>query len=214
MIENKVEIFEEILNSCFNLESEFDLISESRKATLSLLADYVKSKIEANEELNLIVICTHNSRRSHMGQLWLALGAELYGIPKMNTFSGGTEATAFNPRAVRAVQEAGFNIETENPEADNPIYKVKWIEEMVAYPAFSKRYEDNPNPKDNFGAIMVCTSADEACPIVKGADFRLALPFQDPKKYDDSPLEAKMYTERFRQIGREILFALSLVKTT
>ena len=46
----------------------------------------------------------------------------------------------------------------------------------------------------------------KVCPIVAGADFRIALPFEDPKAFDDTPLESEKYTERCRQIGREMLY--------
>ena len=56
---------------------------------------------------------------------------------------------------------------------------------------------------------MVCNSADQGCPIVSGCDFRLSLPYEDPKAYDDTDLESIKYAERCRQIGREMLFVLS-----
>ncbi|MEM6956487.1 MAG: acyl-CoA thioesterase domain-containing protein, partial [Myxococcota bacterium] len=97
-------------------------------------------------------------------------------------FSGGTEATAFNLRAVNALRKMGFEIHTKEQKTfDNPIYEVNWLNEEQPYEAFSKKYDSPPNPFTNFGAIMVCTSADEGCPVVSGADFRLVLPFDDPK---------------------------------
>lgn len=58
---------------------------------------------------------------------------------------------------------------------------------------------------------MVCSSADKGCPIVFGCDFRLSLPYDDPKDFDDTDLEEEKYDERVRQIGREFLFSLSQV---
>lgn len=199
----------EIDKLCQELEKEFLLISEERKAKLILLADYISRKIKENQIPKLVVICTHNSRRSHIGQLWLAVGANYYGLPELETFSGGTEATAFNIRAVKAFQRIGFEISTQNETAENPIYEIKWKDEMQPYKAFSKKYEDEPNPKENFAAIMVCSSADEGCPIVFGCDFRLSLPYDDPKDYDDTKLEESKYDERVRQIGRDMLYVCS-----
>lgn len=133
-------------------------------------------------------------------------------MPKIETFSGGTEATAFNIRAVRALKKLGFEIGVEDANATNPKYQVSWKKEMKPYIAFSKKYDDVPNPTKKFGAIMVCTSADKGCPIVPGCTFRLALPFDDPKAFDDTELEAAKYEERVKEIGTEILYAFSQVK--
>ena len=83
---------------------------------------------------------------------------------------------------------------------------------MKSYQAFSKKYDSEPNPQQEFAAIMVCTDADEKCPIVFGTDFRFPLPFDDPKAFDNTDLEAAKYDERCRDIAREMLFCLSRVE--
>jgi len=198
---------------CLALQQEYDLIPSDRKTQLRTLSDYIFRKIQHKEAVKLVVICTHNSRRSHLGQLWLAVGADYFQLPDIHTFSGGTEATAFNIRAVHALQNIGFGIHTEIDGADNPLYDIRWQLDMPAYRAFSKKYEDAPNPDTQFAAIMVCTQADEGCPYVHGCDFRLPLPYDDPKAFDDTPLETAKYEERARQIGREMLFVLQEVNS-
>ena len=206
-------LLEKIATVCTTLEKEFSLISAERKRQLDSLSDYFTHKFQQNETPKIIVICTHNSRRSHLGQIWLAVAAAYYNLPKIETFSGGTEATAFNIRAVSAMQKIGFEIDTqENISPTNPIYAINWLNEEVLYKAFSKKYDAAANPSSNFAALMVCTSADKGCPIVSGADFRVALPFDDPKAFDDTPLEATKYTERAYQIGREMLYVLNRVR--
>ena len=199
--------------TCQELEKEFSLIATARKRLLFRLSEYLQSKYQNKETPKIIVICTHNSRRSHLGQLWLSVGADYYGLPEIATFSGGTEATAFNSRAVNALKKLGFDITSEAYKTPtNPIYDITWQERGNPYMAFSKKYDSFPNPSSNFGAIMVCTSADVGCPIISGADFRLALPFDDPKAFDDTPLESAKYMERSLDIGREMLFVLSQVQ--
>jgi len=209
----KTILKKEIQEFCELLELQFSLIPEERKTHLKKLSTYITATIAKGETPQLIVICTHNSRRSHMGQLWLAVGADYYGLPSINTFSGGTEATAFNPRAVQAFQRIGFDIRSQDVSVANPIYAIQWAIAQPKYIAFSKKYDVSPNPREKFGAIMVCTSADEGCPIIAGCDFRFSLPFDDPKAFDDTNLESTKYDERCRQIGREILYALSEVDT-
>jgi len=200
-----------IKHLCQALEQEFDDITIERKLKLIELSDYIISRKNDDEITRLVVICTHNSRRSHMGQIWAQVAADYYGIRNIETFSGGTEATAFNPRAVSAFKKVGFDINTIKKDDDNHRYELRWSEDMEAYQAFSKRYDHTLNPSEKFAAIMVCTSADEGCPIIIGCDFRLSLPYEDPKAYDDTGLEAEMYDERLRQIGRDMLFCFSQI---
>ncbi len=198
-------------NFCVDRVAEFDTISEERQIQLKLLSTYLEEQYQAQNTPKAIIICTHNSRRSHLGQLWLMVGADFLGLPKLLTFSGGTEATAFNPRAVAALKRIGFDIQAPDDQVTNPKYQVKWTDEMLPYIAFSKKYDAAPNPSSNFAAIMVCTDADEKCPIVSGMDIKLALPFEDPKAFDDTDLEAQMYDERCKQIARAFLFVLKNV---
>ena len=209
---NSPSIFPSLKILCDQLSSEFDQISSERKEQLDKITTYFSNKYKDGQTPKATVICTHNSRRSHMGQLWISVAAAYFGHPEVETFSGGTAITAFNLRAVKALQVLGFNISAEDPNAENPVYQVRWKEGMIPYAAFSKCYDDPPNPTKDFAAIMVCTSADQGCPIVPGCDFRIALPFNDPKAFDDTPLAAAKYEERGRDIGREFLYVFSRIE--
>ena len=199
-------ILKKINNYLQKREKEWELISKSRKELLKQLSTYCIKKHEKGEVPKVTVICTHNSRRSHLGQLWLATAVDYCQLPALATYSGGTEATAFNPRAVATLVKVGFEIEKSASHTPNPIYLIKWKKEMSPYAAFSKEYQASPNPQCHFAAIMVCSEADEACPLVIGADFRLSLPFEDPKIFDGTELESSKYEERCAQIAREMLF--------
>jgi len=203
-------IFPELHQNIEKLTQDFDSIPADRKTQLETLSAYIQKKYDAQKTPKLIVICTHNSRRSHLGQLWLGAAADYYELPALETYSGGTEATAFNPNAVAAMQRVGFDI-SKLVEAENPIYKIQWKAPQDAYNAFSKRFEEPPNPTQEFAAIMVCSEADEGCPFVPGTDFRIALPFDDPKAFDGTPQEAEKYDERCQQIGTEMLYVMSKV---
>lgn len=173
---------------------------------LAPLAEAVAKAVKHSEPVDLVFICTHNSRRSHMSQIWAQAGAAHFGLEGVRTFSGGTEATAFNPRAVAALQRAGFTVE-KREEASNPVYEVTGME-GVELECFSKRFEDTPNPDQGFAAVMTCTDADEACPYVPGAAMRFSVPFVDPKVSDGTPEEAATYDERCAQIAREMLWVM------
>jgi len=193
------------------LIKEFKNIPAARKETLNELTQFVQDKINVAQKVYLNFICTHNSRRSHISQLWAQAAAHLYGVSNVECFSGGTEATAFNPRAVKAMQEAGFDI-TVTKQDSNPVYEVRFAKDVATVTAFSKTYDDPFNHNQDFAAIMTCSHADENCPLVLGASARIALTYDDPKEFDGTPLEAVKYTERVLQIGREILYAFSQVK--
>jgi arsenate reductase (thioredoxin) len=194
-----------------NLIQQFNQIPEDRKEIIKQLTDFVSNKSKAGGKVLLNFICTHNSRRSHISQLWAQAAAHYYGIKNVETFSGGTEATAFNPRAVTAMKQAGFDISTIK-EGSNPLYKVKFSDDAPALTVFSKKYDDDFNPKKDFAAIMTCSHADENCPLILGASVRIALTYNDPKDFDGTSQEAAKYSERVNEIGREILYAFSQVK--
>ncbi len=203
----------QLQNTIGQLTQEFDKIPATRKDTLQQLSDFVQKKINNKQSAHLNFICTHNSRRSHLSQLWAQAAAYYYTIPSVYCYSGGTEATAFNPRAVKAMQAAGFDI-TIRKEGDNPIYQVRYATEAPAMEAFSKKYDDPFNHLEDFAAVMTCSHADENCPLVLGATARIALTYDDPKEFDGTPLEAAKYAERVQQIGREILYAFSQIKVS
>jgi arsenate reductase len=170
---------------------------------------FIRTKQASNEPANLTFICTHNSRRSHMSQLWAATAAAWYGVKDVGTFSGGTEATAFNPRAVAALQRAGFVI--ENPGGDNPHYRVAYGPGAPVMECYSKTYDDPSNPQKGFAAVMTCSQADKNCPVVMGAALRVAIPYDDPKAADGTPDEAQRYDERCNQIATEMFYLFSQV---
>ena len=193
--------------------AEFNLIPPERKQQLTQIALYVRSRLNSQQPARLTFICTHNSRRSHLAQIWAQTAATHFGLPGIETFSGGTEATAFNHRAIAALQRAGFEIPA--PQSDhktNPRYQVRFADTAPAIECFSKVYNDPPNPKTDFCAVLVCSQADQSCPIVAGASLRLAIPYDDPKAFDDTPHELAKYDDRCQQIAREMLYLFSKAK--
>ncbi len=192
------------------LESELGQISVARRSVLESLSAFVETKLRASEPARLIFICTHNSRRSHMGQIWSKAASLYCGIQKLETFSGGTEATAFDPRAVAALRKAGLRIERRHGKAtSNPVYAVRYGARGPAEEAFSKAFHEAPNPRHDFAAVMTCSEAEAACPIVPGAALRISLPYDDPKTFDGTDRESSAYAERSCQIAREMLFVFS-----
>lgn len=198
-----MHFFPELRALIQQFQREWDRIPAERKDTLHQLAGYIGSKGEQSVALNFI--CTHNSRRSLISQIWAATAAAYYGLENITAYSGGTEATAFNPRAVAAMERAGFRVERQ--AGVQPPYEVHFARDKGPLLCFSKTFDDTHNPEQGFAAIMTCSQADQDCPFIPGAEWRLSLPYEDPKAADGSPEESKRYDERVRQIGREIFYA-------
>jgi arsenate reductase (thioredoxin) len=194
-----------------SLIASFDEVSEQRQLILLRLTEYITTKLNAGEPINLIFICTHNSRRSHFAQIWAQVASYYYVLSdKVFTYSGGTEATAFNLNAVRAIEESGVEVIIAE-KGDNPIYKLLYNESEPAIEAFSKVYFDPYNPKTGFAAVMTCSDADDNCPFIPGAEARVSTTYEDPKKFDGTELQDPKYAERCREIAREMFWAFSKV---
>lgn len=202
------------------LESEFSEIPEDRAEVLIRIGEYIASSVRDRDSAELVFICTHNSRRSQFAQAWGMAAAEFYRIPGIRTYSGGLESTAFNPRAVAAIQRAGFTVErmpdesttgsripADEANGENPRYRVSYGPAGRDIRMYSKKFDDPGNPREDFCAVMVCSHADEACPFVPGAAARISLSYDDPKAYDGTDLERLKYDERCREIARDLLYA-------
>ncbi len=201
-------MFLEINRYCQALSTQFETIPSDRKILLSTLRDAIQQKI--NQEVNLLFICTHNSRRSHFGQIWAAVAADFFNIAHIATFSGGTEATRFHTNAIQALKSLGFEI--NEPHADNPHCLVKFGAEKSLM-CFSKCYDDSVNPQQQFIAVMTCSEAEKQCPLIFGADARITLCYDDPKEFDNTPLQNQKYRERCQQIAIEMLYVFSQIQS-
>lgn len=193
------------------MPNEFNQINEERKKELLEIANYVIEKQISQRSSRLLFICTSNSRRSHMAQIWAQSAAIYYGVDSVMTFSGGTEATRVHPNTIATLRRCGYSITTSQAN-DNPYYSVNAGNKVSLGFIYSKKYNNTMNPKNNFLAAMVCSDADKSCPVVDGADTRIALPYEDPKYYDNTPSQDQKYDERCREIAREMFFMMDYVK--
>ncbi|AIL45282.1 protein-tyrosine-phosphatase [Elizabethkingia sp. HvH-WGS333] len=186
-------------------------ISEERKIILQPLVDYLQNKIETDQTIRLNFICTHNSRRSHLSQIWAQTMAYHFGVKNVYCYSGGTEATAMFPKVAETLSNQGFQIQKLS-ETENPVYAVKYAQNEAPVICFSKEYNNEFNPKSEFGAIMTCNNADEGCPIVFGAEGRFPVKYDDPKASDNTPEQTQVYAERSLQIAAEMFYVFSQIK--
>ena len=194
------------------LVSEIDVaaIPSERSAVLQPLIDYISAKKSSGHPVRLNFICTHNSRRSHLSQVWAQAMAYYCGVQNVSTYSGGTERTALYPMVAETLKNSGFEIKII-AQSENPVYTIKYSENEPPVMGFSKKWDDDFNPNSEFAAIMTCSQADEACPYIAWADVRIPITYEDPKFFDLSPQQAEKYSKRSLQIAGEMLYVFHRV---
>lgn len=206
----KTNLFQDIEKLITKLDPQS--ISAERKAVLQPLSDFIQLKVSNLQEIRINFICTHNSRRSHLSQVWAQTLAHYFQIKNVVCYSGGTEETALFPMVAETLQNSGFEIKRLS-EGTNPIFSIKYAENEHPIIGFSKKLEDTFNPKSKFAAVMTCDSANEACPFVPGAEARIPITFEDPKAFDNTPQQAEKYNERSLQIATELFYVFSQINS-
>jgi arsenate reductase len=207
---HETDLLEPIRPSVKRAIAEFGRIDTERKKELQQAALFIRERMGQGKSADLTFICTHNSRRSHLAQIWAQTAAH-YGLTDVTTYSGGTEVAACNIRTVRALRRAGFSI-VQSVGGTNPVYLAQYSDSRPAVKMYSKLFLGKENPQKDFAALFCCDQAAGSCPVVKGAALRLRIPYVDPKASDNSPTEDATYDERTHQIAREMFYLMSIVQ--
>ncbi|MGR7812189.1 arsenate-mycothiol transferase ArsC [Lacinutrix undariae] len=204
----KTTIFSEIENVIKGLDTT--TISKERQTVLQPLIDFIQLKVTNNKAIRINFICTHNSRRSHLTQIWAQTMAAHFNIKNVYCYSGGTEATALYPMVAETLQNSGFKVKAIF-EGENPIYSIKYAKNEHPIISFSKKLTNDFNPKSEFAAVMTCSQADGGCPFITGAEIRIPITFEDPKAFDNTSQQAEKYNERSLQIAAELFYVFSQI---
>ena len=186
-------------------------IRDERKELLSSLVDYIQLKVDEGLEIRLNFVCTHNSRRSHLSQIWARVAAYYFDIGFISRYSGGTEATALFPIVAETLSDQGFEI-LKLSETNNPIYGIKYDPNADPIIAFSKTYDHPFNPMAAYAAVMTCSHADENCPVLLGAEKRIPVTYDDPKAFDGTDIQKEKYAERSLEIATEMFYVFSQIQ--
>ena len=208
MSETQNVLFSKIAETIETLDIK--TISKKRILILNDLTEHIQLRITQNKKVSLVFICTHNSRRSHLSQVWAQTMANYFNIKNVFCYSGGTEATALFPMVAETLKKQGFEI-FKLSDTNNSVYTIKYSENEHPVIGFSKKLDDDFNPKSEFVAIMTCDSANEACPFVPGAEKRIPITFEDPKAFDNTPQQVEKYIERSLQIATEMKYVFSKI---
>jgi arsenate reductase (thioredoxin) len=222
--ESRARLLPKIREHADFLTTSFDMIDETHRRAGQKLVDWVAKNYRPGQPLNVVVVCTGNSRRSILGATMGNVASAYYGMPEIRFHSGGTAPTAFNIRTVNALKEIGVEVVPTGkeaargePQTANPVLVVRWSNpETGGMPMeaieYSKHYGDPTNPQQGFAALMVCGEADAACPFVKGATLRVSMPYLDPKIYDGRAYESANYAERRDDMARLMLSVMMQVR--
>src|SRR5690606_36672192 len=188
-------------------------ISTERKTILRPLKEFIQYRVSNKQEIRNNFICTHNSRRRHLSEDWAQTLVLHFNVKNLFCYSGGTESTALFPIVAETLQNSGFQIKTISKN-ENPTYSIKYA--YIEHPiiGFSKKLDDDFNPKSEFVAIITCDSANEACPFVSGAEKRIPITFEDPKAFENTPQQTEKYNERSLQIATELFYVFSQIKAS
>jgi protein-tyrosine phosphatase/arsenate reductase len=200
-----------IASRCDALVKQFPNIDSERKAKLEKIAQEIQNKKDAKQPIELIFVCTHNSRRSVFGEIWGKVAATYFGMKDINTYSGGTVATFIHPNTIKCLVLEGFQIHSVDYKKENPVYDISFGNSLFNT-TFSKTFDNAANPQSAFIAVMTCEDASENCPFVPGADYRISLTYDDPKIFDNTYEEWKGYMQRSEQIAKELLYVFSIIK--
>ena len=204
-----IKMYKNLVETINNVTT-FQNISEERKNILRPLIDFVQQKVNNSQEISINFICTHNSRRSHLSQVWAQVAAAYYTIPNVHCYSGGTEETALFPKVAETLTHQGLSI-FKIADTDNPVYAIKYSDNSLPIVGFSKKYDSPFNPVSAFVAIMTCSQADGGCPFIAGAEKRIPITFEDPKISDNTQEQSKVYADRSLQIATEMFYVFSKI---
>lgn len=187
-------------------------ITNERNELLMLIADKIVEEYKEREKLNLNFICTHNSRRSQMAQVWAFFAIEYLNIGNIHSYSGGTEVTAFHRNTVKCLQKVGFEFSVLDFSHQNPRYSISFKDTDKSILGFSKIYDNEVNGYP-YIAITTCDNADQNCPFIPDAIHRFHLPYTDPKTSDHTEQQHERYLKTCQQIAYEIFTIFEEVKS-
>jgi arsenate reductase (thioredoxin) len=129
----------------------------------------------ADRKLRVLFLCTGNSCRSQMAEGWArALRAD-----EIESHSAGIKPLGLDPRAVKAMKEAGVDISNH----------------------VSKRPEEIPLKFDV--VVTVCDSARESCPVWLGAKM-IHAGFADPPRLAAGAKNEEEAMSHYRRVRDEI----------
>lgn len=185
-------------------------LEKNRKEKLIELAQTIRNTYKNENNVKIIFICTHNSRRSQFSHAWAYVSSLYFKLDFIKPFSGGTEIDTVNLNVINSLISSGLKI--EKTHKGKAIYLLKSFKKDKGINLYSKVYNSKLNPSKHFIAIMTCSDADQMCPVIKGAEKKVSLPYSDPRVSDNTGLEKEVYNQTCSIIAKEMFYLMKQVK--
>jgi hypothetical protein len=203
----------DLMSYCSSLPDEFINVPDSTEEKLKEAGTYIINRLNNGQVTSISFVCEHNSRKSHLGQIWTLMATQYYQLDNVKCYSGGTTPTYVNLRIIKALENTGFKISEKGIAGKGPLYYLDYGKSSRGFEIFSKRYDHPMNPDTNYLAISLCYNPEECCPISFGADKQLTIPYEDLQTYDNTSLESAKYDEQCRSVARDMFYMMDFVKT-
>ena len=187
------------------LELKENSISKKRLKNLEKIINEINRYTIDKNYPKIIFICTHNSRRSQLAEIWAHTFNFVF-EKNIKVFSAGTVKDKFSSRLVSVLKEIGFKVKKKSNK-----FIFNFSENHNSIPMNSKLI-DEIYLKDNFITIMTCSNADKNCPVIPNALSRILLSYEDPKKFDFTNQETKKYKETSHKIALEFYYIFKNLK--
>lgn len=186
------------------------MLSKNRIEKLQSLQQYIQDKLNQKKEVHLIFICVQNSRRSHFAQVFAQVLAYQYQLKNVRCYSGGVEVTCIHPNTVKTLKSFGFLVQ-QTSFTKNPMYELVYDPHEKPIFLYSKSFEEIIKSIPEFAAVLVCSESETNCPYVQGAEKRILLPYDDPKRADHTENPLQEYKRVAEQIKEEMSWVFSKV---
>ena len=189
----------------FILKLNENSISKKRLKILDKIINELNKNTLKNNYPKIIFICTHNSRRSQLAEIWSHTFSFIF-KKKNKIFSAGTSKEEFNIRAINVLEKIGFKIKEEGKK-----YIFNFSENCNSIHMYSKDISEL-NLKNHFITIMTCADSDKNCPAIPNALARILLSYKDPKSFDNSKQETNKYIATSKKIALELFYLFKNLK--
>lgn len=133
-----------------------------------------------SDRIKVLFLCTGNSCRSQMAEGW----AKSLKGDGVDAYSAGVDPHGMNPRAIRAMAEAGVDI------SESAGFRSKHVDELADVP-FDY-------------VVTVCGQAHETCPLFTGRTTVVHVGFDDPPRLARDAVTEDEAMGHYRRVRDEI----------
>tara|TARA_Y100001949_G_C15986510_1_gene330879 strand:+ start:2001 stop:2567 length:567 start_codon:yes stop_codon:yes gene_type:complete len=177
-----------VFNKFFSRIDSFNP-NQKRKKRLDNIASVINENL--NKTRSIVFLCTHNSRRSQICEVWGKVFAEIY-RKKININSAGAFKTVVHSQVYESIVKCGLVVDNKKE-----IFFDK------------KKFKLNSKTIDsltmkNFIAVMTCSNAEKSCPNDPRSIRNIKMFFNDPRIYDETDKMSREYLNTTIYIAEEL----------